>query len=164
MITVPVRLRIPIASDWRFDHTIQVYTDQGTGVLDTDNPLLSQPLRSFGDVDEPLPWTENAWGSVPWGNHVPRLDNTGGWGEWPWGEEPNGWCLGGDFCEGTVYVDQGFGDYKFAAKAIDGAGNAQAGALVEFTERVSGEHPEPLSAFAFDSELGGGELQFSYSL
>jgi len=147
-----VTLRVPVQAGWRASDRLQVFSDVGSGSLDADNPLLTCPLAMFpNDVRSDVThggWGADPWGSVPWGGVEPVSPFSGGWGADPWGSVP--WGGAKPFIEVRVWIGEDFADYKFAAQAIDGAGNVQ-GSLVEFTHLVSGENPHTLKSFALDS-------------
>jgi hypothetical protein len=154
MAKMPVNLRVPIQSGWRWGTTLQIFTDQGDGSIDTGAPLLAVRALAFPNVTLSKGYGYGRYGHRPYGRLPPLAPHKRGYGRHPYGHSPNGYGYGAAYVEVPVYVDQGFGPYKFAAKAYDEGGNAQAGALVEFTEFVSGEDPEPLSAFAYSAYDG----------
>jgi len=147
-----VRLRVPIEDGWRSTFTVQVYTDFGDGSIDTTRPLLGRRVRVFpADVQDAE--RNPGYGGEIYGQRVygagravdrPRR----GYGFNPYGQVEYG--RASRYALIDVSVPQGYGSWKFAAKVYDGAGNAQ-GALVEFTQFVSGENPPPLSAFSLSS-------------
>lgn len=159
MVSLTVRLRVPVQAGWRQRDVVQVFGDDAEGVLDTGLPLLSRPVWMFpadvrGEVSPPG-WCQAPWGSVPWGGAAPRVSKAAGWGQHPWCSVP--WCGGSAFIELDVRVRQEFRVRKFAVQAVDGAGNPQ-GALVEFTHLVSGEDPAPLTGFRFAGYHAGSDV------
>jgi hypothetical protein len=142
-------LRIAIDAAWRHDDRLQLYTDSGTGTIDTERPLLSRPLRMFPGALPARTSGDHPSGMVPSGADIPAYPHLGGQDEWPAGSIPSGTAV--PYIEVPVYVDQGFGTWLFSAEIVDGAGNVQSDPMVEFTHVVSGEEPPALSAFAFAS-------------
>lgn len=149
-----VSLQVQIDPTWRPSDRLQIYTDSGSGTVDDSAPLLATPAEIFPDEARDLVefGGHGSWshGSVPHGGaiSVASPDKLKGHGSWPHGSVPHGG--GPAYAVIEVQIPQAFGDWKFSAEAIDGAGNVQ-GALSEFTQRVSGEDPLPLTSFSFSS-------------
>lgn len=159
MPKMPIILDVDVESDWKFDSTLQIFTDNGSGTLETD-PIFSRPLKSFAETRPPTPWGRQTWGRGAWGGGFFRSMKRRAWGRPRWGIGE--WGRSPRYVRILVYVDQGVGNYKFAARAIDGSGNAQSGADVEVIQPVSGEAPFPLAAFDFSSyDSGNDQLLFS---
>lgn len=147
MSRVAVQLRVKLADTWEVGDKVQVYTDYGTGTVDTDNPLLPEPIEMFPGDEPERGLGEGALGEGSLGGVGPPLHYPGGLGETPLGEVP----LGDDepYITVTAYVPDAFGTWKFAAGAVDEAGNVQGDALEEIEAFVSGEDPPALTVFAF---------------
>lgn len=156
MPQMPVILDIEVEDDWTHDHELEVFTDNGTGTLES-TPILSAPLKAFGVGEAPTTWNQQRWNGLPWNGVAHRKQKKTRWNGWPWNAAPFLWNGLGNFIRVLVYVNQGAGEYKFGARAFDVAGNEQAGSTVEITKFVSGEQPTPLSAFTFVSYDGGSD-------
>jgi hypothetical protein len=159
-----IRLRIPIDPSWRAADRVQVYSDFGSGTVDTDRPLLNPARRLFPDD----PRDANNGGSIAQ-NGLCRMALSRRPARRPQGmkkRSPLEASLAGTtrYVFMDVVVPAGYGMWKFAAEAADGAGNPQGG-LNEFQQFVSGEDPPPLSSFAFDSYDDVNDVvSFSFSL
>jgi len=145
---VPVKVRVRIADGWRVGDKLQIYTDWGSGTIDTDRPLLPQAMEIFPGQIKPEGMGTGAMGrgSI---SGKPSPPYHGGLGHTPLGVGP----LGGSepYAIVTVYVPDACATWKFAAEAVDEAGNPQGDALEEMEALVSGEEPPPLLAFAFSA-------------
>lgn len=149
MRNLPVTVRVPIDSTWRAGCTLQLYTDDGGGTIDPAAPLLPVRAEVFpGAVPLEGAGLDRA-GYGPAGGVGPPHNKAGGAGFGRAGFGPAG--MSDDHAEVAVLVNQGFGDYKFAAEVFDEAGNAQGGALVEISQLVSGDEPDAVTGFAFSS-------------
>lgn len=159
---IAVTLQIPIEDTWRAGTRIQVYTDWGSGEIDTDRPLLARPVEVFpgqaaqrGVGDDAADLVGTAGG--------PRQPATNTLASEICGVTPL--CEGTAFVEVTVYVPQVYGLWLFGAQAVDEAGNPQDGALTELTELVYGTDPAPLQSFAYDSYDGEtDQVTFAFQL
>jgi len=150
MDEIPVLVRVPVQSTWVYGTRINVYTDRGTGTIDTSRALNRTPIKVFGESPDPLGGVgDGAAGKVPIGSAQPKAKGDGELGHWEFGEDPNGLAAGTGYVEVVCWIDQIVGDVKFGALAVDAAGNPQGGAMVEWTQYVSGDRPAPLTTFAF---------------
>ena len=147
MSRVAVQLRIKIADAWRAGDKVQVYTNFGSGEIDTDHPLLSEPVEILPGVEPFAGFGGGEFGGGVYGDSRAPMMHTGGFGDMPMGQG----AFGGSepYVTVTVYVDDAFGVWKFAAKSVDKAGNLQEDALEEIDALVSGEEPPALTAFTF---------------
>lgn len=161
-----VDLRVELIPAWRASDRAQIYTDFGSGTIDTDNPLLKTPAALF--PDDPRDRVANAgygeepYGRAPYGHERAVSEPLQGYGGDQYGEV----IYGGQTRTVVipVQIPQAYGSWKFAAQAVDGAGNLQ-GALSEFTQFVSGEDPPVLASFAFSSyDSGSDKVTFTFSL
>src|SRR3990172_9384519 len=126
----PVTIRVPYPADADAGDALQVYTDFGSGVIDTAQPLLQGPaelfargvLRSAGLGSEVLGETVPE-STLTQPRRAPGLGNEI-MGETPCGDTPS-------FQEITVHVPPAFGKHKFAVQTVDEAGNPQGAALAE---------------------------------
>jgi len=162
---VEINLQLQVHSTWRSADRVQVYTDSGTGTVDADSPLLpvARPLFPFDPLDRVA---EGGYGVSPYGvagyGGGPVGCGQSGYGIAPYAEGPYAGSY--EVAHVTVAVIPGYGDWIFAAQAIDGAGNEQ-GELQEFTKFLSGENPPPLSAFAYSSyDSGTDTLTFGVAV
>lgn len=161
-----VDLRVEVDPTWRATDRIQVYTDRGTGTVDANVGLLRAPQRIFPDDQRDgvahLGYGEEPYGKVPYSHERGVTGRDHGYGQDRYGEVGYGETVRVVIV--AVDIPQAYGNWKFAAEAVDGAGNVQ-GALVEFTQFVSGEDPPPLASFAFSSYNGGSDkVLFSFTL
>lgn len=147
MSRVAVQVRVKLDPTWRVGDKVQVYTNFGSGEIDTDHPLLPEPIEMFPGDEPDLGLGQGEMGAGRLGDVGPPSHHTGGLGDLPLGEG----ALGEDepYVTVTVYVDDAFGVWKFAAQAVDEAGNVQGDALEEIEALVSGEDPPALIAFTF---------------
>lgn len=156
-----VVLRVPIDDAWDAGDRIQLYTDRGTGTVDTTDPLLVRPQEIFpGEI------AARGYGVHPYG--VGRAGDfkasrpscgieTGVYGVTPYGTAP-------PFVEIEVDLPAAHGAWKFAIEVIDRDGTVQAGALSEIQMVVSGTEPSPLSAFAFNNyNAGSDQVTFDFT-
>lgn len=165
MSGVSVNLRIPVDDSWRAGDTLQVYTDFGTGTIDTDQPLLPRRIAAFTEKRAELGYGEFDIHAVPYGLERAPSQRSGGYGDQPYGDGVDGYGGGQPYVEVTVEVDETFGAWKFAAEVADAAGNVQADALTEITHLVSGEDPDPADSFAFNSyDSGNDQCVFDVSV
>jgi len=145
-----VRLRIEIDPTWRANDRLQVFTDWGTGTIDTDKPLLFRPVRIFPDDPRedvaPRPWMTERLGTAISSRARGGRSGIGEEGLWPAG----GLGAWKRYRAVEVLLPSAYGTWKFACRVIDGAGNEQ-GDLVEFSRFMSGEDPAPVASFAYDS-------------
>lgn len=163
MSRVAVQLRVKLDATWKVGDKVQVYTNYGSGAIDTGNPLLPEPIEILPGVE---PFVGLGGGHLGLGalgeSRAPQL-HTGGLGGLPLGQG----ALGGSEPNiiVTVYVADAFGVWKFAAGAVDEAGNVQGDALDEIEALVSGEDPPALTAFAFSGyDDGTDKATFSFTV
>jgi hypothetical protein len=156
-----VTLRVPIDDDRDGGDRMQVYTDLGTGTVDTAKPLLSRGAEVFPGYPPGEGLGDDPIGEYAIGDSRPPLRRTG-IGEEELGNDPIG--------EGTaereidVNVPAGFGRLKFAVEVADAYGNVQAGAAQEVTVLVSGTEPSPLRSFTFGSyDAPSDQVTFSFA-
>ena len=161
-----VDLWIKVEDDWRAADTIQVYTDFGSGTIDEDKPLLAVRAAIFPEDFRDRVWSggygDNPSGEVPYGEAGATASYDEGYGADPYGDVPYGETE--RKIKIPVAVESAYGTWKFAARVYDGAGNPQ-GALVEFSQFMSGENPPPLASFAYSSYDSGTDIvSFSFSV
>jgi len=158
-----VILRVPIEASWKHSARLQVFTDSGSGTVDTNDPLLADPVEVFPNAVRPRGIGADPIGAVPIGHGRPATARRKGIGAHPLGSIPIGSGLA--VRPVAVMVAEGYGTYKFAAQAVDEAGNAQSAALVEFEEFVSGEAPPPLARLDYASfNAGTDQVTFDLAL
>lgn len=162
MSRVEIDLTVPVEASWPADATIEVFSDRGGGSIDYTNPLLRRRLNTLRNVVAPQGIGADPIGALPIGHgKAAAVRNVRGLGALPIGAGPIGADL--ETVEVAVEVGQGCGTYKFAARAVDGAGNKQSGAGNEFEHWVSGEDPPHLEALAVESYHAGND-QFTFSV
>lgn len=148
-------VRVPIASSWRYGAKVRVFSDHKSGTIDLSRALTRASLKAFGAAVEPKGFGDSP-GDVGWGEDKPKAKRPTGFEDFDL-DNP-------EFVEAIVYVNQGVGDYKFAAKSYDAAGNEQAGGAVEFVQYVSGDSPTPMKDFKFVSyDSGADQATFSFA-
>ena len=136
-----IRLRVPISDTWDAGDRLQVFSDFGGGEIDTDRPLLARPVEVFAGQ-----WPAKGLGRQPLG--VGRLGDgrasraRTGLGKTILGVTPCGTTP--PYLEVVVEVPAAFGNWKFAAAAVDRFGTVQAGSLQEVEAVVSATDPAPL--------------------
>lgn len=149
--TLPVILAVPVDPDWRWGTKVQLFTNNGSGEVDYDAPLLTRPHDVFARSIEPKGHAAVPHAVTPHATLQPAPPHGGGHALTPHATVPH--AAGEAYAEVMVKVAEGFGVYTFGAKAVI-AGNVQAGDPVEFEHLVSGENPPPVTlAYAgYDSE------------
>lgn len=158
-----VKLRVPYPDTADAGDGLQVFTDAGSGTVDTTKPLLQRRaelfpkgLRRFGGLG-----TETLGEAMP-GNGAARRPQPPGLGSevlgvTPCGESPS-------YRELTVTIRPAFGLHKFEARMLDEAGNPQGEALPLGEFLVSSETPPNLRTFALDSyDAGLDRFTFSFT-
>lgn len=165
MNQITVTLKIPVVAGWRALDGVQVFTDYGTGTIDTDRPLLATPRRLFPkekrDRVKHGGHGSAAYGASPAGEVTAVPQRRSGHASDPHASVAYG--AGKDYAELMVMVPQDYGAWKFAARVEDGAGNQQ-GSLVELTHFISGEEPLIPGTFAYSSyDSGTDVVTFSLS-
>lgn len=149
-----VTLRVPIASGWDGRTRLQVYTNFGSGAVDTSKPLLPRPMEVFPGQPVSRGFGARRFGLGRFGDGKPGRGGTAVFGRQRFGKTPFGNPT--PFVEVTVDVAAAFGAWKFGVKAVDRFGNVQAGGAEEVTRVVSGTDPPPLKSFAvngYDSQV-----------
>jgi hypothetical protein len=149
--TLPVKLAVPVDSTWRWGTRVQLYTNNGSGAVDCDQPLLTRPHDVFARSIEPKGHAAVPHAVTAHATLQPEPPHGGGHAMTPHASVPH--AAGEAYAEVTVKVAEGFGVYTFGAKAVV-AGNVQAGDPVEFDHLVSGENPPPVKITykEYDSE------------
>ena len=148
-----VRILIPVAPEWAGGERLQVYTDFGDGSIDLTRPLLADPVEVVPGGLEPGGYGVDAYGDAPYGHGGAEATAGGGYGLSPYGDAPYG--MGEVVVEVFVPVRAAYGVWKFAAQAVDRAGNEQSGGLVEVSEVVSATDPPRLDTFGLASYAAG---------
>jgi len=157
---VTIRVLIPEGAD--VGDAVQVYTDNGTGTVDLNAPLLARAARIVPAAGK----RSGGYGSVPYGRArygsqklAPQRQAslaTTTFGRGAYGRTP-------DFLEVTVPVLPGFGTRKFAARLVDEEGNAQGAAAPETAVLLSSIEPPTMRSFAFDS-MQGSRARFAIAV
>lgn len=140
-----VMLRVPIDDDWDAGVRLQVYTDFGTGTIDTDSPLLQRGLDLFPGKHRARGVGTQPVGVGRLGDHKAARPRAGIRhaivGQTAVGTSP-------PFVVIPVQVPAAFGAWKFGVEAVDANGNVQGGGLAEVTAMVSGTEPPPLKSLS----------------
>lgn len=143
-----VTLRVPIDDAWDAGDRVQVYTDFGSGTIDTGKPLVVRGFDIF-----PGQIASRGIGGQPIGvgqaGSMRASRPHDGVGAGIVGITPAG--AAPPFALIEVEAAAGFGLWKFAVESVDRDGQVQAGAKAELQAVVSGTEPSPLRSFAFDS-------------
>lgn len=145
-----LKLRVPYPAPADAGDALQIYTDRGTGTVDTTKGLLQAPAGLFPGVLQRF----GGFGSEVFGESDAE---TGfalppaplGFGSETFGDTPFGDALA--YREVAVHVPPSFGVHKFNARLVDEAGNPQGDAMPLGEFMVSSEEPPSLKSFAFDS-------------
>lgn len=162
MITLTIELGAD--TSWESDFTVQAFTDFGDGSIDETIELFSQALALFPGVHWVGGYGEVPYGEGTYGGEKAVYAQRGGYGEIPYGEDADGYGEGTPFISLDVPIDQdAVGDWLFGVKVIDGAGNVQSDAIVEFTFHVSGQDPDPPQTFDFSS-FNSGTSVFTFDI
>lgn len=144
-----IEIQVEVDSSWRRNTEIQIFTDAGTGTVDTAAPLLSRRYNPYkANVDEGG-YGLRRYGATAYGHLVAHLKGDGA-GEYAYGEEPYSGAEKESFAV-PVRVPDSYDVWKFAAQAVDAAGNAQSAALEEVSIALSGRSPKRVQDFAFTS-------------
>jgi hypothetical protein len=152
-------LQVPIDDSYDAGDTLQVFTDFGSGTVDTSKPLLAKTLAMF-----PTKHPAAGVGRTPVG--VGRLGDmrparpVRGIGAARTGRTPLGTAP--VYLAVNVEVPAAFGKWKFAARITDRFGVVQGGALQTFESMVSGIEPPALEALTFQS-VSGGQAIFGFT-
>jgi len=146
-----VTLRIPVPDGWDGRDRLQVFTDWGTGTIDTTKPLLPEPIEVFRLQREAMGVGQQVVGGARADLKAGRRPGTLGQGTvgvTPVGQDP-------ETVDVSVELPAAFGPWKFAAQSIDRYGNVQSEALAAITKVVSATEPAGLSGLTFSSYDGG---------
>ena len=144
-----VTIKYPVDIGYCNGDCCYLYTNGGSGDIDYDNPVSGRlPLfRNRGGIF--------GFGHAPFGHGrfgKPFASRCGGFGHLPFGCGPFG--LGTGIVE-AVYYAAVCGDYKFAFKVFDAAGNATDGSgqqELETEVHVRPARPDPLTAASYTPE------------
>ena len=145
----PVTLRVEIDDAWDAGMCLQVYTDRGSGTIDTDAPLLAEPMEVFPNALPSAGFGAFPFGAGEFGSNRPGRPQNGGFGDQPFASV--GFGTSSPYVLVTVNVPAAFGAWKFAVESLDAEGNAQGAALVELQRIVSGTEPVQLQSFGVSS-------------
>ncbi len=159
---VTTLLTVPLDDAWDAASSLEVFTDQGGGVIDYNTPLLRVPLATLVKIVEPLGVGADPVGALPIGHGLAEAEaESMGVGSLPIGEGPIGTSLA--VIEVEARVEQGVGFYKFAARVVDKAGNIQEDAPTEFSHWVSGEEPPaPTKFFVEAYDVPSDQFTFGF--
>ena len=141
-----VTLRVPIPGGWDAGGRVQVYTDSGSGTVDTSKPLLARAVEVFPGAVASRGFGITAFGSAQFGDNKPSRPHVAVFGRELFGKTP--FCNPEPFVLVGVDVPAAFGKWKFAVEAVDRFGNTQSGGVQEIEAMVSGTEPPPLKSFA----------------
>lgn len=156
-----VLLRVEIEDTWDAGDRLQVYTDQGSGTIDLNKPLLKRPLEIFPGQQAGQPYGRQPYAVGRHGDNLASRPPNGIAGT-IYGTTPHGGALVA--IEVAVEVAPAFGKWKFAAQVMDGHGNVQTAALQELSAMVSGTDPAPPAEFALVSyDAPSDRVTFSFS-
>ena len=144
-----VTIKVPVDVDWDGGTRLQVYTDRGSGTVDTNDPLLPRAVEVFPGQLVSAGYGQQTYGEGAYGFNTPAPPRTGGFGEQVYGDGPYGESE--PYVEVTVNLPAAFGKWKFAVEAIDGEGNVQSDPLTEVAQIVSATEPPTVRGFAFGS-------------
>jgi hypothetical protein len=147
--TITLKLIVPLSAS-PGDYAM-LYANSGDGDIDFNTPLTGEKIDLFPDGDGNYGWGLAPWGKFPFGQALSV--NTQGWGLAPWGLFPFGYGAVIIVC--TVGVAD-CGDWKFAFKTFDAAGNANAGSPGEVTASVhiTPQAPVGLKKVLYDPATG----------
>ncbi len=157
-----VTLRVPIDDAWDGGDRIQVYTDFGSGTVDTTRPLTARGFDVFPGQISSRGIGKHPAGAGQAGSMKASRPHDG-IGSAITGVTPTGTAP--PFMSIEVDVEAGFGQWKFAVEAVDRDGTVQAGAKAELQAMVSGTEPSPLKSFDFNNHNGGtDQVTFDFSV
>lgn len=149
-----VTLRVLVDDAWDANDRLEVYTDNGTGTIDTTTPLLVRQGGVFPGRHPARGVGRQPVGRGRVGTGKAAL-SSGGIGRTRVGKTPVGRTP--LFVDLTVDVDAAHGTWKFAVGAVDRDGSVQSGGLQETSLVVSGTDPPPLNKFELNSYDGGSD-------
>ena len=154
-----LEVKIPIHASWKPGDTLQLYTDEGDGSVDTTKPLLATPVPVFPNQERVLGYGAGPYGAGPYGDDTGQPQGgAGGYGDVPYGDGPYGDSVA--YVSVWVEVTNVFATWLFTAEVTSGAGTVQTDSLVDVTVQLDGEDPEPPASFAF-SRLTSGQMEFT---
>ncbi len=152
MSKIAIKLRIPYPEDADAGDALQVYTDFGSGTIDTSKPLLASPQPLF-------PGQSKRYEGI--GTGVLGLHKIGGRMSPPHGSNLGQTTLGitptgqaPSYMDVVVLLSPAFGKFKFAAEIVDAEGNKQIAAMPVIERMVAATDPPPLESFSFASYDG----------
>ena len=145
----PITLQVPIEDDWDAGTRLQVYSNGGSGAIDTAAPLLPRAKDVFPKALSAAGYGNQVYGVGEYGRNLPDRRANGGYGDQQFGQIDYGDSQ--PYVEVTCYLPATFGVWKFAVEAIDAEGNVQAGGLEEIERVVSGTEPSPMTDFSLSS-------------
>lgn len=157
-------LRVPVDGTWDGGTRLNVFTDYGTGVVDTSQALNADPIEVFPGQVEARPFGRQPFGvgrmdGLPSRTHRRFEDEI--LGRYAFGATPE------EFIDIEVPVSASFGFWKFQVQAVDRTGTAQTDALVEVTAVVSSTQPPPPTNFvqsAYDAVNDLFTFTFDYGV
>ncbi len=153
------QIRVPIHSSWKPGDTLQLYTDEGDGSIDTSKGLLANPVPVFPGQNRALGYGAFGYGTNPYGDDTGNDRRAvGGYGDAPYGDQPYGESA--SYVTVWLDVEDTFDTWLFTAQVTSGAGIVQTDSLVNFTVVMAGEDPEPPVSFSFTS-LSSGVATFA---
>jgi len=158
-----VKIRVPVPAEADAGDRVQVFTDFGTGTIDTSRPLLKHPKAVFRGARKRF----GGHGTESYGESAYGLGRQGpdpgpGHGSEIYGVTPYGVPV--ETIEVTVSVPPAYGLHKFSARMLDAMGNLQGAALPEVTVFVSSVQPPGLRSFAFASfDSGARTATFTFA-
>lgn len=140
-----VKVRVPVPSDADAGDAVQVYTDNGSGVVGLNTPLLARPRAMHATGRRSRGFGTMPFGVGEFGRDTVAPENTGVFGETDWttpfGTTPK-------YVEAIAAVRPTYGVVKFAARVIDREGNVQ-GSPVEVAVMVSSSTPPGIRSIGF---------------
>jgi len=146
----PVVLRIPYPSDADGGDAVQVYSDFGSGTIDTTRPLLPVPVPLFpGRTTRFSGLRSVRLGRTGFAPFTPPPLRAADMASVIHGVTP--YPPTTPYREVVVMIPPGFGDYQFQARLTDENGNEQAANFPAITAIVSATTPPTMRRI----ELGG---------
>lgn len=141
----PVTLRIIVPDDADAGDGVQVYTDFGSGTIDTSRPLLAKPAPIFGaDTGRFKRFADFSMSRTFPTQRPGTLRETLGDLAFT-----KGLVEFARYVDVTVQVPPNYGMHLFAGQLVDAAGNEQGGLLPEIAVFVSSSEPPTVRRFAF---------------
>jgi len=147
-----VTLKVPIDESWGAGIRLQVFSNGGSGDVDTDTPLLPRAKNVFPGALEARGYGIHPYCGGRYGTNLPSRLQNGGYGDHVYAGVPYGTSQ--PYIEIAVHIPATFGKWKFGVAAVDEQGNVQ-GDSVEVIERmISATEPPTLKSLALDSYDG----------